>query len=495
VADINITKVNNVYARIDCERSTAMELSERYTFEVPNSRFMNSVKNKMWDGRIRLYNLNTRQIYLGLVSSVIDYAKLSDLTYSYDHDKPLAIKDEDFQRFLWDEKPSKVPYDFQMDAFKMGIRNKRHIFISPTASGKSFMMYLTARYINKKFGKKVLIIVPSIQLVAQLTKEFISYNNGNPLDIYQIRDGAAKENNHDIVISTWQSIYKQRAKWYAPFTAILADEVHTFKADCLKSIMETSNTMFRIGYTGTLDGTETNELVLQGLFGEIHVVTTYAELRRRGIISDPKINVILVNHPDAVKKALANVPGKGEDKKRHQATYAEETTYLAKCEERNTMIIDLVSSLKGNVLILYSKVEAHIKPMHQRLQDRLGEDRCHLIYGGIDTDERERIREIVDNSNNAVLSASFQTFQAGINIVNINHIVFASNTKSVIRLLQSIGRGLRRSEDKTRLDVWDFADDLRWKSKVNYTFDHLLERINIYNREEFDYKLYQRNIR
>jgi superfamily II DNA or RNA helicase len=258
--------------------------------------------------------------------------------------------------------------------------------------------------------------------------------------------------------------------------------------------MERSNTIFRLGYTGTLDGSETNELVLQGLFGAIHQVTTYSELRRRGIIADPKINVIVVKHPDAARRALSNVPDKKTGKKR-QSTYSEEMVYLATCDERNNMILDLVSNLKGNTLILYAKVDKHIKPMHEKLQERFGEERTHLIYGAIETEEREVIREIVDNSKNAILSASFQTFQAGINIVNIDNIVFAAPTASIIRLLQSIGRGLRRSEDKTKLNVFDFADDLRWKSKENYTFDHLLERINIYNREEFDYKLYHRNIR
>jgi superfamily II DNA or RNA helicase len=492
--DIIITKLNNVYARVDCDRATSMELSERYTFEVPNARFMNVVKMKMWDGKIRLFNQKDRTIYMGLVASVIEYAKANGFSYSYDDEKPLDILDANFERFLWDEKPSKVPRDFQMTAFKMGIRNKRHIFISPTASGKSFMMYLTARYINKVFGKRVLVIVPSTQLVAQLAKEFTEYNNGKPLDIYQIRDGADKENDHDIVIATWQSIYNQKSGWYKSFSAVLGDEVHTFKADCLKNIMERSNTIFRLGYTGTLDGTETNELVLQGLFGAKHQVTTYAELRRRGIIADPKINVVVVKHPDAARRALANMPDKQTGKKR-QATYAEEMTYLATCQERNNMIVDLVSTLKGNVLILYAKVDKHIKPMHKQLQERFGEERTHLIHGAIETDEREIIRAIVDNSRNAILSASFQTFQAGINIVNIDHIIFAASTASVIRLLQSIGRGLRRSEDKKTLDVWDFADDLRWKSKENHTFGHLLERINIYNREEFDYKLYHRNIR
>jgi superfamily II DNA or RNA helicase len=492
--DIIITKLNNVYARVDCDRAISMELSDRYTFEVPNARFMHIVKNKMWDGKIRLFNQKDRTIYVGLVASVIEYAKTNDFSYHYEDEKPLDISDATFERFLWDEKPSKVPRDFQMAAFKMGIRDKRHIFISPTASGKSFMMYLTARYINKMFGKRVLVIVPSTQLVAQLAKEFVSYNNGQPLDIYQIRDGADKENDHDIVIATWQSIYNQKSGWYKPFSAVLGDEVHTFKADCLKNIMERSNTIFRLGYTGTLDGSETNQLVLQGLFGAIHQVTTYSELRRRGIIADPKINVILVKHPDAARRALANIKDKASGKSR-KATYAEEMSYLATCQERNNMIADLVSTLKGNTLILYAKVDKHIKPMHEQLQARFGLERTHLIHGAIETEEREIIREIVDNSKNAILSASFQTFQAGINIVNIDNIIFAAPTASIIRLLQSIGRGLRRSEDKTKLNVFDFADDLRWKSKENHTFDHLLERINIYNREEFDYKLYHRNIR
>ena len=108
------------------------------------------------------------------------------------------------------------------------------------------------------------------------------------------------------------------------------------------------------------------------------------------------------------------------------------------------------------------------------------------VSGETDVDTRESVREITEREKNAIIVASIGTFSTGINIRNLHNIIFASPSKSQIRVLQSIGRGLRKSDDGRVTELYDISDDLSWKTKKNYTLDHAAERIKIYSREKFD---------
>jgi superfamily II DNA or RNA helicase len=127
-------------------------------------------------------------------------------------------------------------------------------------------------------------------------------------------------------------------------------------------------------------------------------------------------------------------------------------------------------------------------------------DRAHrrrkifFVSGSTDVDTREQIRSITENEKNAIIVASLGTFSTGINIRNLHNIIFASPSKSQIRVLQSIGRGLRKSEDGRDTILFDIADDLHWKKNKNYTLNHAAERIKIYTKEKFNYKIYEVNI-
>lgn len=486
--DIKVHRVNNVYSRIECEPSIAMEISDAFTFEVPGAKYQEAFKNRFWDGKIRLLNFKTRQIYAGLAKNIEDFAKNRDYTFETVGYPSVDLTDEKADKFIsWlNINPKITIRSYQKDAFLMAIRETRRLFISPTASGKSLMIYMVAMYITKVLKRRVLIVAPSTQLVAQLYGDFVDYNNGDEstLDVWQIRDGGEKRNDSEIVISTWQAIQNQPQAWYKPFSAIIGDEVHTFKANSLKKIAERCDVPFRFGYTGTLDGTETNELVLQGLFGTRHQVTTYRDLRAQGYIANPKINCLILEHDDETRKSAVG------------ATYQDEMKIIQSSEERRAFMMKLVKNLEGNVLCLYQAIENHLIPMHEMMVDEFGQDNVHKIHGSIKTDAREIIRKIFDGQKNAKLNASYQTCQQGLNIINIDHIVMCDPTKSQIRLLQSMGRGLRRSETKTECTIWDIADNLKWKKyKANHTLNHMKERVKIYNREQFDYDLITRKLR
>ena len=176
--------------------------------------------------------------------------------------------------------------------------------------------------------------------------------------------------------------------------------------------------------------------------------------------------------------------------------YQDEIDYLVSSKSRNNFIKNLTLKLKGNTLVLFQLVEKHGKDLHKLIEDKAENNRkVFYIYGGVETEEREKARAIVEKENDAIIVASYGTFSTGINIKNLHNIIFASPSKSRIRNLQSIGRGLRLGDNKVNATLYDIADDLQYKSKENFTLKHFQERINIYTEEEFDYEIHNINLK
>ena len=315
---------------------------------------------------------------------------------------------------------------------------------------------------------KTIIIVPTTSLVEQMAGDFKEY--GYDKEICKIYSGKPVFPS-DITISTWQSFSKAPKEVMQSFDVVIGDEAHLFKANVLKGILEKmKTTAVRIGCTGTLDGTEVHRLQLEGLFGPVKKVISTKELMDKGTIANLSIDCVILRHT-----------------KQKKMTYQEEMDYLVSNDKRNEFLCNLVYSLKGNTLVLFQFVEKHGTVLHAKMQKRL-EDKLHYVYGGTDVDDREAVREYVENSNENVILASYGTFSTGVNIKRIDNIVFASPSKSRIRNLQSIGRGLRKAEGKTKMKLFDISDDLQYE---NHTLNHLKERINIYNEENFNYEIRQ----
>jgi superfamily II DNA or RNA helicase len=295
---------------------------------------------------------------------------------------------------------------------------------------------------------------------------------------HRIYGGHEKSNEYDIVISTWQSIYKLPKQFFADFKAIYGDEAHLFKAKSLTSILnKCTTTPYRVGTTGTLDGTHTHKLVLEGLFGPVYKVTTTKKLINDKTLADLEIFNIILEYSDEIKKAQ-----KGK-------SYQDEMDFLVQHESRNKFIRNLALKQTSNTLVLFQYVEKHGKVLKDMIKEKADNRKVFFVYGGTDTEQREDIRRITETETDAIIVASYGTFSTGINIKNLHNIIFASPSKSRVRNLQSIGRGLRTSESKTSCKLYDIADDLTWKSKKNYTLLHMIERIKIYNDEHFNYKL------
>ena len=477
VDEVKITKVNEVYIKVDCSSSIAMEVSDNFTFTVPSAKFHPSYKAKFWDGKIRLYNVTTRLLYRGLLENLVEF--LNSRNYISTIDKALypqnELKSSEILEFIKSLNSKFTPRDYQLKAFAHAIMNDRALLLSPTASGKSFIIYLIMRYYNVR----TLIIVPTTSLVHQLASDFDEYGFNSDRNIHRVTGGVDKSSDKPITITTWQSIYKLPKEYFGQFNLVIGDEAHIFQAKSLSKIMEkTINTKYKFGFTGTLDGSLTNQMVLEGLFGPMHKVVTTSELIEQKHLADFKIKCVVLEYTDEEKQNAKTF------------TYHDEIDFLVRNTRRNVFLSNLCSSLEGNTLVLFQFVEKHGRLLYQIMKDANNDRELMFVFGGTEAEDREQVRRITEQSKNAIIVASYGTFSTGINIRNLHNVVFSSPTKSRIRTLQSIGRGLRKSDTKTAATLYDIADDLRWKSHVNFTLKHLMERVNIYNSEDFDYKMY-----
>jgi superfamily II DNA or RNA helicase len=371
------------------------------------------------------------------------------------------------------------PRDYQIDAVYDALKFNRKLLISPTASGKSLMIYSVVRYFAEK-NHKILLVVPTTSLVEQMFKDFEDYGWNAEEYCHKIYSGREKTNQYPVTITTWQSIYKLPRAFFKDFGVIIGDEAHLFKSKSLVSIMtKMDSCKYRFGFTGTLDGTQTHKWVLEGLFGPSYKVTQTKELIDKGHLSQLQIHVLLMKHDS------------------HEfETYEDEIQYIIGHDKRNNFIKNLVLDLKGNSLILFSRVESHGEPLYELINNSVkGKRKVFYVHGGVDAQQREHVREITEKENDAIIVASYGTFSTGINIKNLHNVIFASPSKSRIRNLQSIGRVLRKGDNKNQAVLYDIADEIVYKQKKNYTLNHLVERIKIYNQEKFNYEIIPVNLK
>ena len=475
-----IQKSNEVFLKIEAEPHVYYELRDHFTFEVEGAKFMPQYRNKHWNGEIHLFDLRKKQIYVGLLDRIIAFCKRRDYQYKFVDNQyygtPFEINEgisydgvKDYMKSICCHPPRK----YQIQGVYDALRHNRKLLISPTASGKSLMIYSLVRYYIGK-GEKILLIVPTTSLVEQMYKDFQDYGWDADSYCHRIYSGKEKTNEYPVTITTWQSVYKLERSFFEDYNVIIGDEAHLFKSKSLVSIMtKLHHAKYRFGFTGTLDGTQTHKWVLEGLFGPAYKVTRTDELMKQGHLSQLDIQCLVLKHP----------PQKFD-------TYQDEIQYLIEHEQRTKFITNLTLDLKGNTLVLFSRVEAHGAVLYEKINTNKDSDRkVFFIHGGVDAEERELVREITETENNAIIVASYGTFSTGINIRNLHNVVFASPSKSRIRNLQSIGRVLRKSTNKVKAILYDIADDCTHNSRRNYTLNHFIERIKIYNEENFNYEI------
>lgn len=471
---------DGIYSLIKTTPDIAAEIEDRFKFRAPNYQFHPKFKMGVWDGYISIFSRFKRLLYNGLIGYLQEFAKSRQYTISYENERPkLEISDDQINSFLQSLNLPFEARDYQRDTFAHCVRNGTHLFVSPTASGKSLMIYSLIRF----FDTKTLLIVPRTQLVNQMYTDFIKYGFNAEKHCHRIYAGQEKETDKKIVISTWQSLQNLPNEYFHQFKMVIGDEAHKAKANELKRILEsTINCNIRFGFTGSLDHSKTNKTVLEGLFGPYQKLVSTSELINRKFLADLSVDCLVLKHPSEVRKLLS------------KTKYDQEIDWLISNESRNKFVRNLALSCKGNTLLLFRRVE-HGKLLHDMIQEKATTQKICLIHGEIKQDEREAIRQIMNDPNgDSITVASLGTTAEGIDAPNINTVIICHPTKSRIEVMQLIGRGLRRSETKTSMKLIDIADDLRTgKNKLgkpNHTLRHYLERLKYYAEENFKWKQY-----
>lgn len=487
-SDIIIKKKNEIYLKLECEPHILYELASYFEFEIPQAKFMRGNRYKNWDGKVRMLSTHTGEIYVGLLDKLIEKIKIHNYTYQFEDSKFYGLPYEEnelisyggvknYMSCIINSKYS--PRDYQVEAVYQALRHNRKLLVSPTSSGKTIISYSITRYYVDK-GYKVLIICPTTSLIEQGYKDFLDYGWNCEDLIHKIYSGRAKSTDKPVVISTYQSIYDLEKSYFSKFDVVIVDEAHTAKSSSITGILnKMCDTKYRFGLTGTTQPEKVHIWTLEGLFGPLYKVTRTDELMQQGSIAKLQIQVLILQH---------------NAKKFND--YNEEIEYLISHQKRNNFIKNLALDLNGNTLILFSRVDTHGRILYDLINSSIDDDRkVFFVYGGVDTEEREKIREITEREENAIIVASYGVFSTGISIRNLHNLIFASPSKSRIRNLQSIGRILRKSNTKNKAILYDIADDSTIKSLKNYTLKHLIERIRIYTEENFNYQIHKINFK
>ena len=483
---MKISKIDETYIHLEVEDGLERELTDYFTFEVPGAKFMPHYRKKLWDGKIRLFSPHNGRIYVGLLPYIKEFCSRNSIEYiiekGVENDRNVIRESvRDFAESLRPKSGGKpIQFrDYQIDAVWHALQRNRCLLLCPTASGKSLIIYTLVRYYHL-MNLKTLILVPTTSLVEQMYSDFIDYGWKDEF-IHRVYAGHDKGSKKPVVISTWQSLYKLHRPYFAQYNCIIGDEAHLFKAKSLTDIMvRSSKCQYRFGLTGTLDGTQTHRLVLEGLFGQVKQITTTKELMDNKTLAKINIDCIVLKHTEE------------ECKRVRKYTYAEELNYIVSHTKRNAFIEKLCKTIKGNTLVLFQLVDKHGVLLYNEIKKL--DKKVFFVYGGTTTETREKIRKIVEKEKSSLIIASYGTFSTGINIRNINNVVFASPSKSRVRVLQSIGRGLRQSKNKTTVRLFDVSDNINYKSRQNFTYRHFTERLNIYKQEQFNYTINKVNL-
>lgn len=580
--NINVRYHDELFMIIETSQSIEYELRDEFSFFANNYKFNPKYKYGMWDGKIRLYNSRDRTLYIGLLYDLFKFAKKNGYSISISKEdkakfQPVVEYDEKkIEKFESEQCIYKLKH-YQKASVKEAIKNNKTLILSPTGSGKSLIIYTIIRYlldsgfINK--NKRMLINVPNISLVSQLYSDFEEYTNDdwNIKDFVTLAGGKHVEDSSKcICISTWQTTIKKKPEYFENIVGYILDEAHQATANEISRIFERlTKCVFKMGTTGTLDGTDMHELGMRARFGKLYRAATTKQLMDSGDLA--KLNITckyLEYDKNDVKEMWGKLRGLEPTKK-----YQAEIDYIVNNEKRNQYLIDLAFSQEQNTLMIFNFVEKHGKLLLDKMIGLEDEKltRVYFIYGGIGGDEREYIRTTLDKKSpvwydlhfgksgfirikakdnvqlddgeyiygynlnqtkrykiskkwfdnattnkynkftenvddltvtkiikqygSSVLLASYGTLAVGVNIKNLHTLIFCHPTKGQIRLLQTIGRILRKANDKNQVEVIDIVDNFERVTKKSKFRNTLLKqfvtRLEIYEKQEFDYDIEQ----
>lgn len=467
---LHIKKLDNVYGMVSTNHPTIMRsLYDFFSVYAPNYKFMPKYKAGLWDGKIYFMSKAGR-FSLGLTRYVYRFVQQDGLEIIIDEDitdKNVISEEELFRvsnEWLAD---GWIPKEHQFEGAMKALTYKKGIIEHATSSGKSLTIAMICMFsLLTNYCNKILIIVPSVSLVEQMSADFLEY--GVPENKIGKFYGEVKEYEQPIIISTWQSMCRQD-EFIKEFDAIIGDEAHGQKAEVCRTVAERAvNSKLRLGFTGTMPDEKANKWLVEGLFGPVLHQVTAKYLIDNEYAADIHIKIPFIEYPQEVVKKL-----KGLD-------YDSEKKWLETCEFRNNIIKKLVEKhlvKDHNVLILVDHLE-HANIIYEKIKELEIAD-PHLVTGEVNPETREKLRNYTNNNKRVVLIATYGVFSTGISIKRLHSIIFASAGKSKIKTMQSVGRGMRLHHEKTNLILYDIGDALPFSEK------HLKTRIQMYDKAEF----------
>ena len=482
--DIIIEKQNESYVQLKCDESMNHRVYCLFSAFQQGYRFNPRYKMKLWDGKIHCYSPITQMLPIGLVDNLINWCKGKNYTYDL---RGL----DDFKEVVdYDDMTKEVnsyikkfnARDYQLKAIHASLSNKRGILLSCTGSGKSLMIYGILKYlINRKNKKKLLLIVPNVSLVEQMYTDFIDYGWENiENDVEKLYSGQDPTYRTPVLISTWQSLENKERDFFEDFQGVIVDEAHGVKANVVTRLMKQCvNAEYKIGTTGTLPTEMADQLVINGVLGNIIFELKSRELIDLGYLTKIVVASIFLKYPEDFVKA-------NKDR-----TYPEEVKTVEEYKNRNLSLNFVIDHSKpsDNILILVNHKD-HLKSVKDYLNLAYPDRKVSIIMGEVKAKERESIRTGMEDEDGTLLLATYGTVSTGINIPKLHAVMLYANSKSRIKVLQSIGRGLRKHVSKNKVIIYDIIDDLSYKTRTgkahkNYCMQHYDERMTYYKEQEF----------
>lgn len=368
------------------------------------------------------------------------------------------------------------PRDYQEESILAALKYKSGVIVLPTSAGKTLVIALLVKSIQEQVDAKTLILVPDIQLVAQTYSDFLEY--GIPeKEITKWTGSSEPDKSAKIVISNAQILLseKQDLSLLKDIKLLVIDEVHKIRyGNKINKVVEQIPALFRYGLTGTLPDNKIDQWNIFGKIGRVIYFKQSADLREQKYISQVHVAALKLNYNNVPQFTIPSM---------HNPTagYEEEITWLQTNKFRNNIITKLVNKSDKNTLIMVDRI-AHGEELLKVLQENTKKE-VHFVHGAVEIEEREMIRKLMEEQDNVACIAISKIFSTGINIKNLHNIIFAAIGKARIKIIQSIGRSLRKHASKKRATIFDIWDNLRYGNK------HVVERLALYDREQIPYSV------
>ena len=482
--EISIEKINDSFVQLACDEIINHEIYNLFSAYAPGYRFNPRYKHHLWDGKVRCYSAITQLLPIGLLPNLLTWCAKNNHTYKliglddmYDN-----IDYEDLRALVNKEIKKFDIRDYQLNAVYNAVNNKKGILLSCTGSGKSLMIYSIFKFlINIKHKNHLLLIVPNTSLVEQMYSDFKDYGWDNiENDVEMLYSGKKPTFKKPVLISTWQSLETQDKSFFEQFQGVIVDECHGGKANVVSKLIKyCTEAEYKIGTTGTLPTDISEQLQINAVLGNIIFTLKSKELIDLGYLTKIVVASIFLKYPEEFIK---------QNKDR---TYPEEVKMVEEYENRNSVLNYIIDHSKptDNTLILVNHKE-HLKTVKEYINTHYPLRKVSIISGDVKTKTREDIRSGIENEDGTILLAAYATMSTGINIPKLHSIMLYANSKSRIKVLQSIGRGLRKHASKNKVIIYDIIDDLSYKrrtgtAKKNYCMQHYDERLSYYNEQEF----------